>query len=182
MTDAARDKIATATLAAAIAMLSSIAVALLRDLPWLLYAIGIVAVVLICLWLWLILKPQQPDFDKWDKQERFRLWELASLWENIEPQMPLGRRAARRFRKLAKAVRSKELPVDTRTVLEAVELELKLRTEDKASSQWIITRSNAELHAELLGECPPFLFPEERVPHSPGHLEKLWIRVTRSSW
>src|SRR5688572_16687308 len=46
----------------------------------------------------------RPDYNKWDKENQFRLDQAACLWVDEEPTQHLGERAKGQFRKFEKAI------------------------------------------------------------------------------
>jgi len=140
---------------------------------------GIVGLVLYPLWVlrdrlfeWLpglpIPSPRDewPDFDKWDQQREFRLWEAANLWANREPKMPLDRRATVAFRKLEKGINDKTLQVlrqDLREVIYDAYDKTHHGIQPKANPNWGVKRDELLSFASSIGEKPRFLYPKERV-------------------
>jgi hypothetical protein len=106
------------------------------------------------------------DWTKWDKVDRFKLWEAACLWAGEAPAMPLSIKAFVMFRKLEKGIATKELHViqdDLRDVIaDAYERVFHGRV-SKAHPYWGVKREELRGFALTLNEKPPFLFPRERT-------------------
>jgi hypothetical protein len=106
-----------------------------------------------------------PDFDKWDKRTDFRLFEIACLWTDQEPGLPLTAEAMRRFKVLEQAICDKHLKIRSDSVREAIvsAIAISKGRESKANPNWVIDKDALLLYAAGTNEKPRFLFPEERV-------------------
>jgi uncharacterized membrane protein YidH (DUF202 family) len=106
-----------------------------------------------------------PDFDKWDGRNEYRLFEVASLWEDQEPLLPLSETARRRFKTLEQAIWDKHLKIRSESVREAIVSAIAINKgrESKANPNWVIDKDALLLYAASTNEKPRFLFPEERV-------------------
>jgi hypothetical protein len=106
-----------------------------------------------------------PDFDKWDKRTDFRLFEIACLWIDQEPGLPLTTEASRCFKVLEQAIWDKHLTVRSESVREAIisAIAISKGQESKANPNWVIRADDLRLYATGTDQKPRFLFPEERV-------------------
>jgi hypothetical protein len=106
-----------------------------------------------------------PDFDKWDKRKDFRLFEIACLWTDQEPGLPLTTEASRCFKILEQAIWDKRLKIRSDSIRQAIANAKIIREgrEAKANPNWMIEREPLLLYASGTDEKPRFLFPEERV-------------------
>jgi hypothetical protein len=110
-------------------------------------------------------KRDWPDFDKWDAEDSFRLWEAAALWVDETPRRPPGRRERKQFRAFSKAISQKKLEVLreslNETILDAID-----ETDGKkvkSNPEWIVRREDLIKFAETQNEKPRFLFQKERM-------------------
>jgi hypothetical protein len=103
-----------------------------------------------------------PDFDKWDKRTDFRLFEIACLWADQEPALPLTIHALRCFKVLEQAIWDKHLKINNNSVREAIvsAIAISKGRESKANPNWVIHKDDLLLYASGTSEKP---FPEERV-------------------
>lgn len=106
-----------------------------------------------------------PDFDKWDKRTNFRLFEIACLWTDREPGLPLTAEAVQCFKVLEQAIWDKHLKIRSESVREAIVSAIAISEgrESKANPNWVIDKDALLLYAAGTNEKPRFLFPEERV-------------------
>jgi hypothetical protein len=106
-----------------------------------------------------------PDFDTWDKKIDFRLFEIACLWVDQEPGLPLTAEAAYRFKVLEQAIWDKNLKIRSDSVREAIASAYIISKggETKANPNWVISKDDLLLYAFGTDEKPRFLFPEERT-------------------
>jgi hypothetical protein len=110
-------------------------------------------------------KQEWPDFDIWDNEEQFRLWEAAALWVDETPRRPPGRREKRQFEVLARAVTDRTLDVIRGTLAETIEDAID-ETDGKAvkvNPEWVVKREDLVSFAESRHETPRFLYPKERI-------------------
>lgn len=105
-----------------------------------------------------------PNWGVWDRRDRFRLFEAASLWEDIEPTMPMLWRAPKRFRRLDQAVATRQLTVIRDDLRETIEDAWDLANGKKpmANPYWVVLREDLLSYASSIGERPGFLFPRDR--------------------
>jgi hypothetical protein len=106
-----------------------------------------------------------PDFDKWDGRKEYRLFEVACLWEDQEPLLPLTETAKRRFKTLEQAIWGKQLKIRSDGVRASL-ANAKIISgggEAKANPNWAIEKDALLLYAFGTDEKPRFLFPEQRV-------------------
>jgi hypothetical protein len=106
-----------------------------------------------------------PDFDKWDKRTNFRLFEIACLWTDREPGLPLTAETVQCFKVLEQAIWDKHLKIRSESVREAIvsAIAISKGRESKANPNWVIDKDALLLYAAGTNEKPRFLFPEERV-------------------
>jgi hypothetical protein len=105
------------------------------------------------------------DFDKWDGRKEYRLFEVACLWEDQEPLLPLTETAKRRFKTLEQAIWDKQLKIRSGGVRGSI-ANAKIISrggEAKANPNWAIEKDALLLYAFGTDEKPRFLFPEQRV-------------------
>jgi hypothetical protein len=117
---------------------------------------------------WPQTKPSQhpwPDFDKWDRQSEFRLYEVACLWSNQEPALPLSKEAKDCFLRLERAVLDRTLKVHRENLREVIAdaVQESRGGQVMANPNWGVTRADLLSYALVADEKPRFLFPRERV-------------------
>jgi hypothetical protein len=93
------------------------------------------------------------------------LFEIACLWEDQEPLLPLTETAKRRFKTLEQAIWDKQLKIRSDGVRASI-ANAKIISgggEVKANPNWAIEKDALLLYAFGTDEKPRFLFPEQRV-------------------
>jgi hypothetical protein len=118
------------------------------------------------LWLQRRSSGSQIDWDKWDGQEYFKWFEAACLWENLEPQLPLPRKAKERSYKLFKEVERVPIPLNGETIKQSLPHGFRMvEVESTRGPQpdWLVKRSDLRCIAERFREKPKFLYPEKRL-------------------
>jgi hypothetical protein len=112
---------------------------------------------------------QRPNLSKWDKVDRFTLWDAAWLWADHEPR-PQGQvmtsESERAFRDLEAAIERDQLRVireNLRDVIAAAYDRHARGRVQKADPNWVAERRELISCAHSLGVKPPFLFPRERT-------------------
>jgi hypothetical protein len=101
-----------------------------------------------------------PNFKKWDKKEKFELYEAACLWFNIEPRLPMPDHALSKYQKWREMAFGGGLPVDTDSVRHAVEIGA--NKESAITPHTRIRKEVLEGLAEHEGYQPMFLYPHQR--------------------
>jgi hypothetical protein len=101
-----------------------------------------------------------PDFKKWDKQEKFELYEAACLWFNIEPRLPMPDRSLSKYQEWKAMAFSGGLPVDTDSVRHAIEIGTNVESSITPNTR--VRREVLRGLAEHDGYQPMFLYPHKR--------------------
>jgi hypothetical protein len=129
-----------------------------RDIGWLIVtftaAAGTMALIA-ANWPWRRL----PNYDAWDEQNRFRLWEVACLMADQQPSKPLGFLPRWNLRALQKAIRAYKLVVRHDDFREVIVDAYYLA---EANPEWTVSREALMIYLQSIGLKPPFLFPKER--------------------
>lgn len=106
-----------------------------------------------------------PDYDVWDAKDAFRLYEAASLWVNVEPRLPLTRKARAQYKVFESALNGGGMPAAASpTVRDAIDRAFaKVNKEEWVDPNTLIDRGVLIEWATHHSEEPPFLFPKRRV-------------------
>jgi hypothetical protein len=110
-------------------------------------------------WLW---RPW-PDFEKWDKVDKFRIYQAACLWNDVEPTLPMPRSARKTYRKWKNMFLGGGLPVNLRPHYTLDETYALATGEDAFHPDIEIHRGVLETLAEMDKRRPMFLFKSERA-------------------
>ncbi len=106
------------------------------------------------------------DWDKWDALDRFKLYEIACLWECYLPSLPLPSQKARdRFEALSRDIESGGLKVVRENLGEVIKDAI-AKTNNvpvAANPYWIVARDTAMEYCEKLGAEPALFYPKKRV-------------------
>jgi hypothetical protein len=103
---------------------------------------------------------QWPDFKKWDTRTEFELHEVAALWFDAEPRLPMWWRARRKLRRREPMISCGAIPVELEGRGRASEVED--RPNSSMMPYGLVHREALKTLAEMEGREPLFLFPERR--------------------
>jgi hypothetical protein len=109
-----------------------------------------------------------PDFDRWDKEDVFRLFEVACLWNDIEPQLPLNFESNATFKKLRQAIYNQELSpyMDIDEAVAAAwntHVTKEFKKDDAVTVNTKVQRDSLLEFAQNEGDRPRFLYPGARA-------------------
>ncbi len=113
-------------------------------------------------WPLLLSLPVQrwPDFKKWESRTKFELHEVAALWFDAEPRLPMWWRARRKLRQWKPLIACGVIPVQNQRLGRA--FEVGTRPNSSIIPYILVHRETLKTLAEKEGRKPLFLFPEQR--------------------
>jgi hypothetical protein len=100
-----------------------------------------------------------PDFKKWDKKEKFELYEAACLWFNIEPRLPMPDRPLSKYQTM-KEMTLDGFPVESESIRHSLDKAKKL--DSSVTPHTLVVREVLEGLAEHENYQPMFLYPHRR--------------------
>jgi hypothetical protein len=109
----------------------------------------------------------RPDFNKWDQQDVFRLFEVAWLWVNREPSLPLRRRPEQVYYDLKGAISNRTI-YPTLSIGEILGMEkgdhfgTKFDADAPINPNTVVGREALTRYAEAVNVRPMFLFKGAR--------------------
>lgn len=101
-----------------------------------------------------------PDFSKWDKKEKFELYQAACLWFNIEPRLPMPDRPLSKYQEWKAMVFGGGLPVYSNSERHAAEIGMNVKSSITPHTR--VLRQVLEGLAEHENYQPLFLYPHKR--------------------